>query len=116
MRGMKALQKEIEKFVDERDWAQFHSPKNLAMALSVEVAEIVEIFQWLTAFESRHLTEDKRGELIDEIGDVLIYLTGLASKFGIDPVEAAHIKLGRNRLKYPAARVKGKALKYDEYT
>jgi NTP pyrophosphatase (non-canonical NTP hydrolase) len=109
---MKALQKEIEKFVDERDWAQFHSPKNLAMALSVEVAEIVEIFQWLTAFESRHLTEDKRGELIDEIGDVLIYLTGLASKFGIDPVEAAHIKLGRNRLKYPAARVKGKALKY----
>jgi dCTP diphosphatase len=106
---------ELERFVAERDWEQFHSPKNLAMALSVEVAEIVEHFQWLTEEQSHDLTPEKLAEIRQEIGDVMIYLAELADKFGIDPVEAAQAKVEINKKKYPAALVKGKADKYTEY-
>jgi NTP pyrophosphatase (non-canonical NTP hydrolase) len=106
---------ELERFVEERDWEQFHSPKNLAMALSVEVAEIVEHFQWLTEEQSHDLTPEKLAEIRQEIGDVMIYLAELADKFGIDPVEAARAKVEINKEKYPAALVKGKADKYTEY-
>lgn len=106
---------ELERFVAERDWEQFHSPKNLAMALSVEVAEIVEHFQWLTEEQSHDLTPAKLAEIRQEIGDVMIYLAELADKFGIDPVEAAGAKVEINKEKYPAALVKGKADKYTEY-
>jgi NTP pyrophosphatase (non-canonical NTP hydrolase) len=106
---------ELERFVAERDWEQFHSPKNLAMALSVEVAEIVEHFQWLTEEQSHDLTPEKLAEIRQEIGDVMIYLAELADKFGIDPVEAARAKVKINKEKYPAALVKGKADKYTEY-
>ena len=112
---MKELINELREFAKERDWEQFHSPKNLAMALSVEVAEIVEIFQWLTQEESKNLAPEKRGKVKEEIGDVMIFLTNLADKFGIDPLEAAREKIVMNRLKYPAALVKGKASKYTEY-
>ncbi len=93
---MKDLRDAIRAFTEERDWEQFHSPKNLAMALSVEVAEIVEHFQWLTEEQSRHLPPEKLAGVREEIGDVVIYLTELAEKLGIDPVEAATIvsKLG----------------------
>lgn len=112
---MQELVKRLRLFAEERDWEQFHSPKNLAMALSVEVAEIAEHFQWLTEEESRGLGEDKRAALADEIGDVMIYLANLSDKLGIDPLRAAREKLEKNEKKYPARLVKGKSQKYTEY-
>ena len=112
---MEGLRSAIGAFIRERDWEQFHSPKNLAMALSVEAAEIVEHFQWLTEEQSRNLSPEKLAEVREEIGDVMIYLTELAEKLGIDPVEAAKSKVAINGQKYPAELVKGKASKYTEY-
>jgi len=109
------LRDAISVFIEERDWQQFHSPKNLAMSLSVEVAEIVEHFQWLTEDQSRNLPSEKLAEIREEIGDVMIYLTELADKLGIDPVEAARAKVEINKRKYPTALVRGKAAKYTEY-
>jgi dCTP diphosphatase len=106
---------ELERFVAERDWEQFHSPKNLAMALSVEVAEIVEHFQWLTEKQSRELPPEKLVEIGQEIGDVMIYLAELVDKLGIDPAEAATAKIAVNEGKYPVELVKGRADKYTEY-
>ena len=113
---MNDLRDAIKAFTEKRDWEQFHSPKNLAMALSVEVSEIVEHFQWLTQVESRNLPVDKLAEVREEIGDVMIYLTELADKLGIDPVEAAKAKLRINEEKYPATLVRGRATKYTEYS
>ena len=113
--GLEDLRNAISAFIRERDWEQFHSPKNLAMALSVEVAEIVEHFQWVTEEESKNLPPEKLTELREEIGDVMIYLTELADKLGIDAVEAAKAKVESNEKKYPADLVKGKASKYTEY-
>jgi dCTP diphosphatase len=113
--GLEDLRSAISAFIQERDWEQFHSPKNLAMALSVEVAEIVEHFQWLTEEDSKNLPPGKLTEVREEIGDVMIYLTELADKLGIDPVEAAKAKMTINGQKYPAELVKGKASKYTEY-
>ena len=112
---MEDLRTAIGVFIAERDWEQFHSPKNLAMALSVEVSEIVEHFQWLCEEQSQNLPPEKLAEVKEEIGDVMIYMTELADKLGIDPVEAARAKLEVNARKYPAALVKGKAAKYTEY-
>ena len=112
---MHELIKKIKKFREERDWNRYHSPKNLVMALSVEVAELVEHFQWLTQQESRNLPDDKLDQVRDEIGDILIYLTNLSEKLGIDPVQAAHAKIEKNQLKYPATIVRGKHSKYSEY-
>ena len=112
---MNDLRDAIRVFIEERDWEQFHSPKNLAMALSVEASEIVEHFQWLTEEQSRNLSPDKLTEVREEIGDVMIYLTELADALGIDPVEAAREKVEINNSKYPAALVKGKAAKYTDY-
>ena len=105
---MHELIKKIRKFRHERDWDQYHSPKNLAMALSVEVAELVEHFQWLTQEQSRKLTDDKLDQVRDEIGDILIYLANLSEKLDIDPVQAAHDKIEKNQIKYPAEIFKGK--------
>lgn len=113
---MDDLVRSLRRFAKERDWEQYHSPKNLSMALSAESAEIMEIFQWLSQDQSRNLDEKKRQALADEIGDVLIYLTMLADKFGIDPVEAAKEKMKKNIEKYPAEKVKGKSGKYTEYS
>ena len=112
---MEDLRSKVTAFIEERDWEQFHSPKNLAMALSVEVAEIVEHFQWLTEEQSQNLPPEKVGEVREEIGDVMIYLIELADKLGIDPVEAAKAKLKVNDRKYPATLVKSRAAKYTEY-
>src|ERR671910_2376565 len=99
--GLEDLRSAIRAFIRERDWEQFHSPKSLAMALSVEVAEIVEHFQWLTEEQSQNLPPEKLAEVREEIGDVMIYLTELAEKLEIDPVEAAKAKLETNSKKYP---------------
>jgi len=114
--NVEELRVDVKAFIEERDWAQFHSPKNLAMALSVEVSEVVEHFQWLTEEESRNLPPEKLAEVREEVGDVMIYLTELAEKLGIDPLEAARAKLEINRRKYSADLVRGKASKYTEYS
>ena len=111
---MNSLIQQIRIFAQERDWQQFHSPKNLAMALSVESSEIVEIFQWLTQEQSRNLDADKKAHLEEEIGDVMIYLTNLADKFGIDPLLSAKKKIKLNDEKYPVDKVRGTAKKYSE--
>ncbi|MBB3223029.1 NTP pyrophosphatase (non-canonical NTP hydrolase) [Massilia umbonata] len=102
-------------FAAERDWQQFHTPKNLAMALSVEVAELVEHFQWLRTGSSEELDERKREGIQHELADVLLYLVQLADATGVDLRAAALEKLRLNGEKYPAAVVKGDARKYDEY-
>jgi NTP pyrophosphatase (non-canonical NTP hydrolase) len=112
---LKDLIEQVKKFRQERDWDQYHSPKNLAMALMVEASELAEHFQWLTEKQSSSLPPEKLAEVREEIGDVLIYLVNLCDKLGIDPVAAAHDKLIKNRHKYPAARVRGKSGKYSEY-
>ncbi len=109
---MEDLRSAIGAFIAERDWEQFHSPKNLAMALSEEVAEIAEHYQWLTEEQSWNLPPEKLGEVREEIGDVMIYLAKFAEKLGVDPIEAAQTKLEINEQKYPAELVRGKASKY----
>jgi len=99
----------IRAFNAEREWQRFHSPKNLAMALGVEVAELSEHFQWLTGEQSRKLSPAKTGAVAEEIADVLIYLLNLADQLGIDPVAAAHEKIIANAGKYPAEEVRGRA-------
>lgn len=108
------LKDDINTFVAERNWAQFHAPKNLAMALSVEVAELVEIFQWLSTEQSSDKNNIDLVHLEEEIGDVMIYLTMLSEKFGLNPVAAARKKMQSNIVKYPAAQYKGKAYKHQE--
>ena len=92
----------LRQFADERDWEQFHSPKNLAMALSVEVAELTEHFQWLTQAESLSLDEQQREEVSQEMADVLIYLVRMADRLDIDLLDAASRKVVLNAKKYPA--------------
>jgi len=111
---MKELAQKLREFAKERDWDQFHSPKNLTMALSVEVCEIVEHFQWLTEEESYQLNPNKLEKIKEEIGDVMIYLVRLSDKLGIDPLKAAKEKNKINEEKYPAKKVKGSAKKYTE--
>jgi len=112
---MQPLLQKIRDFNAERDWQQFHSPKNLAMALMVEVAELGEHFQWLTEEQSRELRPEQLCEVQDEIGDAVILLLNLADKLGIDPLKAADGKLEKNRRKYPADAARGKADKYHKY-
>ncbi len=111
---MKELIKSIRNFSKIRDWDQFHSPKNLAMALSVEVAEIVEHFQWLTQAQSNNLDSAKLAEIKEEIADVMIYLTRLADRLGIDPVQAAEEKIRLNEKRYPVEKARGNAVKYTD--
>jgi NTP pyrophosphatase (non-canonical NTP hydrolase) len=113
--SLQHLAERLRRFAAERDWEQFHSPKNLAMALSVEVAEIVEHFQWLTEPQSRELDAAKQAEVAQELADAFIYLVRLADQLQIDLLEAASRKLAINEAKYPAERVRGSAKKYSEY-
>lgn len=98
---LQGLIQDLRNFAQARDWEQFHSPKNLASALSVEAAELLEHFQWLTEAQSRSLPQDKRAEVGAEMADVFLYLLQLADKLGIDLVEAARSKMLVNALKYP---------------
>ena len=111
---MDDLIKKVREFAEEREWDQFHSPKNLSMALSVEAAELMEHLQWLTEDQSRRPDEKLLARIKEEIGDVQIYLARLADQLGIDPMEAAHTKLKRNEIKYPLEKAKGSAKKYNE--
>lgn len=109
---MKSLIKEIKIFAKERSWEKHHSPKNLAIGLNVEAAELLEIFLWLTEEESKKLNESQLTNLKEEIGDVMIYLTNLADKFDLDPIECAKEKLKLNKRKYPSNMGRGSAKKY----
>ena len=113
--NLEKLRVRLRHFVAERDWDQFHNPKNLVMALSVEAGELVEHFQWLTEEQSRTLPPAKTAEVADELADVLIYLVRIADKLGVDLFAAANAKIDRNETKYPARLVKGSARKYSEY-
>jgi dCTP diphosphatase len=104
----------LRAFAQERDWEKFHSPKNLAMALSVEAAELVEHFQWMTEDESRTVGQEKIEEVAAEAADVFLYLLQLCEKLGIDLVEAAEMKLEANAQKYPVHKAKGSNTKYDK--
>ena len=108
------LRDRLRAFTAEREWDQFHSPKNLAMALTGEAAELLEIFQWLTEAESRAPTPAQRAAADEEIADVLLYLLRLADQLGIDPADAARRKLQANARKYPVEKSRGKSTKYTE--
>lgn len=106
------LRRAAAAFASERDWGQFHTPKNLAMALTGEVGELVEIFQWLTAEESAGVMASPRAQDVrDELADVLIYLVRLADVLDVDLIGAGFEKLQKNALKYPVEEVKGSAQK-----
>jgi len=109
------LKQRIRSFAKDRDWEEYHSPKNLAIGLTIEAGELLEIFLWLSEEQSKMLGEKRLQELRDEIGDVMIFLTNLADKFGLDPVDCAWQKLAVNERKYPPQLVKGSARKYSEY-
>ena len=112
---LRALQQRLAAFAAARDWQQFHSPKNLAMALSVEAAEVVEEFQWLTEAESKALDAERHERVRLELADVFIYLLRLADRLDLDLMRAADDKIALNERKYPADRVRGDARKYTEY-
>lgn len=108
------LQKLIRQFADDRDWEQYHSPKNLVMALSGEVGELNDIFQWLSEGES-YLKGKVLQHASEEMGDILIYLIRLADRLGLDLLECGYSKLQINENKYPVDKVKGSSKKYNEY-
>jgi NTP pyrophosphatase (non-canonical NTP hydrolase) len=110
------INKTLNQFIKERDWDQFHSPKNLAMALSVECSELVEQFQWVTERQSEEMVQDPKSriKMEEEIADIFIYLLRIATKAGIDIQAAALKKIQKNADKYPVEKAKGSAKKYDE--
>jgi dCTP diphosphatase len=114
MEKLEKLKTQIQEFAKDRDWDQFHSPKNLSMALSVEAAEIVEHFQWLTEEQSEELSEEKLGLIENELADTFIYLIRLADKLDVDLFEVAQKKIEINKQKYPIGKAKGNAKKYTE--
>ena len=108
---MVSATKKLIEFRDERDWAQFHDPKNLAAALSIEAAELNEVFLWKTTEESSQVEVERVAE---ELADVLAYALLLADRFGLDPEQILLDKIEQNRLKYPADKAKGTSKKYTE--
>lgn len=109
------LQEKLADFVRERDWEQFHQPKNLVLALMGEAGELAEVFQWLSEEESSNPDETRRRAIANEIADVQVYLMLLANRLGLDPLEATKAKIELNAAKYPAEQVRGSVRKYDDY-
>lgn len=112
--SLKTLSAQLAAFAAERDWDQFHNPKNLAMALTGEVGELVEHFQWLTPDQAANLSAPVREAVALEAADVLLFLLRLCDKLGIDLAAAAGRKLALNAKKYPVAKSRGRATKYDK--
>ena len=109
------LKLQLRVFADQRDWNQFHSPKNLCMALGVEVSELTEHFQWLTEEQSQNLSPEKLEEVATELADTLLYLVRLADKLEIDLLTAARNKIRLNEQKYPIEKSRGNSKKYTEF-
>ena len=112
--SLKSLSARLDAFAAERDWDQFHNPKNLAMALAGEAGELIELFQWLTPEEAANLSADAREEVAMEAADVLLFLLRLCDKLDIDLAAAASRKLELNAKKYPVGKSRGRATKYDK--
>jgi len=112
--ALEELTARLRRFADERDWRQFHSPKNLACALSVEAAELLEHFQWLTEAQSQDLAGEQRAAVGAEMADVLLYLLQLADRLQIDLMAAARAKLVLNERRYPVERSRGSSRKYND--
>ena len=110
------INSKLDSFISERDWEKFHSPKNLAMALVVECAELVEIFQWMSEEQSALVGKDEisRFKLEEEVADVFVYLLRIATRAGIDIQAATLAKIAKNAAKYPVEKAKGSSKKYDE--
>ena len=115
MQNLEDLRQALIKFSSDRQWEKFHTPKNLASSLSVEVAELQEIFMWLTPQESVDLNPDLRSRVVDEVGDVLICLLNFCNSLQIDLMHSAKQKLKKNESKYPVEKSRGNAKKYTEF-
>jgi dCTP diphosphatase len=113
--NLEKITEKIRSFRDERDWAQFHNPKDMAIAISLEASELLQHFLWKNPKEVEACIAEKRGEIESEIADIAICLTELADNLGIDLLKAMEDKIRVNGEKYPAERVKGSAKKYTEY-
>ena len=113
--SLESLRDRLREFAGERDWDQYHTPKNLSMALIAEAAELVEHFQWVDGYTSHLLTDRTRQSVEEELADILIYLVRISDKLDIDLYRAAERKIGINEKKYPAEKVRGSAKKYTEY-
>ena len=112
MSDLESLRNQLRTFAAERDWDQFHSPKNLAAALAVEASELLEHFQWLTEAQSQQLPPETLDEVRAEVADVLLYLIRISDKLGINLVEAAKAKIVLNAEKYPVEKARGSSKKY----
>jgi NTP pyrophosphatase (non-canonical NTP hydrolase) len=113
MNEIKEIIKEIVKFRDERDWMQFHDPKNMAISIIIEASELLEHFQWKTKEEVEQYIETNKDEIQEEIADIAMYLFELADNLGINLIKAMENKLEKNAKKYPVAKAKGSNLKYN---
>ena len=109
------LKDRMASFVHERDWEQFHTPKNLAMSIAIEAAELMEHFQWLTIEESKSLCSDHLSDIGEELADIIIYSLSLTNTLGLDLSQIVSDKMDKNIRKYPADKVKGKSHKYTYY-
>lgn len=114
MKELRTIQKKIIDFRNARDWAQFHDPKNLAEALSIEAGELLENFLWKTTEQSKNLTDEEIANVKHEIADIFIFLTYLSEAYKIDLLKEVEAKIAHNDLKYPVAKAKGSAKKYSE--
>jgi len=115
MDSLDDLKTQLKQFGHERDWEQFHSPKNLAMALAGEAGELIECFQWLTEEQSQNLSDKQKAAVCEELADVQLYLILLANKLNIDLIAEAQKKIAVNAARYPIEKVKGKPNKYTDY-
>ena len=115
MTDLESLRNQLRTFAADRDWDQFHSPKNLAVALAVEAAELLEHFQWLTEAQSQQLPPETLNEVRTEVADVLLYLIRISDKLGIDLLAAANAKIELNAAKYPVEKARGSSKKYTEF-
>jgi NTP pyrophosphatase (non-canonical NTP hydrolase) len=115
MKNLEDLKAEVLKFALDREWGQFHNPKNLATSIAVEAAELQEVFMWLTPDESQNLSDEQKSRVADEVGDVMICLVNFAASVGIDPLASAFSKLNKNHAKYPLDKARGSAKKYTDF-
>lgn len=111
-----SLTKQLRAFTTARDWEQFHSPKNLACALSVEVSELLEHFQWMKEEDSRTLSPEKLAEVTSEMADIFSYLLYIADAYKVDLIAATEQKISLNEQRYPADKARGNSLKYNALT
>lgn len=109
------LREEVLTFVRERDWEQFHTPKNLSMSIAIEAAELMEHFQWLSAEQSQRLDDNARQAVSEELSDIVIYALSMANALQLDLSLAIRAKMEQNIRKYPSDKVRGKAHKYTYY-